>query len=240
MKRARVNFIFILCRTVLYPLNALIFKSSGERIISGQSFCLFASGGHKPPARRKLLTIIEIIDTFTFYGLDVIALAAATCAIVQILKITLFKKCRKKLLTFLPFLTGGVLYVAYSALINLSFKYVLDNYVLILEHGFSVGALSTVIYVWYEQFVRGERKVSESASVIATLIEGYVPDEQTERIAQKIAETIEKDVTGDGAKKTAEILAEYDPEGASECDLKLLSRLIIETLARIGARKNEP
>lgn len=186
------------------------------------------------------MTIIKIIDTFTFYGLDVIALAAATCAVIQLLKITLFKNRCKKILTFLPFIVGWILYFAYTALVNLSFEYVLNNYVEVLEHGFSVGALSTVIYVWYEQFVRGKKTVSESAAVIAALIEGYVPDEKTEEIAEKIAQAIERDVTGDGAKKAAEILAEYNPEDSSETDLKLLSRLIIETLASIGTRKNDP
>ncbi|MDE7087278.1 MAG: hypothetical protein K2O67_03700 [Clostridia bacterium] len=180
------------------------------------------------------MTIIKIIDTFAFYGLDVIALAAATCVTVQILKLTLFKKCRKKVMTFLPFLIGCLYYAAYAALINLSLKYLLDNYVNVLERGFSVGALSTVIYVWYEQFVREKKSVSLSAGVIATLIDGYVPSDETEQIAQQIVLAIERDVTGDGAKKTADILAEHNLEGVTEKDIKLLAKLIIETLAHLA------
>ena len=180
------------------------------------------------------MTIIQIIDTFTFYGMDVIALAAATCILVQLAKITLFKKRQKRVLTFLPFIVGSLLYAGYAALLHLSFKFVADNYVEILEHGFSVGALSTVLYVWYEQFMRNKKSVSATQGVIATLIDGYVPDEQAEEIAAQIAQAIERDVTGDGAKKIAEILSENHPEEVTEKDIKMLSRLIIETLAHIS------
>lgn len=181
------------------------------------------------------MTVIEIIDAFTFYGLDVIALAAATGVLVQILKKTVLKKLQKKAMTFLPFLIGGIFYAGYAALINLSFKYVLDNYVAVLEHGFSVGALSTLIYVWYEQFLRGKQNESATASVIATLIEGYVPSEEISEIAEKILLAIERDVVGDGAKKTGDILTENRLEDVTESDIKTLSRLIIETLAHLNA-----
>lgn len=180
------------------------------------------------------MTIIQVIDTFTFYGLDVIALAAATCIFVQLAKITFFKKRRKQALTFLPFIVGSLLYAGYAALLHLSIEFVADNYVEVIEHGFSVGALSTVIYVWYEQFMRGKKSVSATEGVIATLIDGYVPDEQTESIAARIAQAIERDVTGDGAKKIADILSENHPEEVTEKDIKMLSRLIIETLAHIS------
>lgn len=180
------------------------------------------------------MTVIQIIDTFTFYGMDVIALAAATCLLVQIAKITLFRKRRKRALTFLPFIVGTLLYAAYAAILHLSFKFIADNYVEIIEHGFSVGALSTVLYVWYEQFMREKKSASATQGVIATLIEGYVPDERTEEIAAQIAQAVERDVTGDGAKKIAGILSENHPENVTENDIKMLSRLIIETLAHIS------
>lgn len=180
------------------------------------------------------LTIIEIIDTFTFYGLDIIALAAATCLLVQLIKVLIFKKRQKKVLTFLPFFVGSLLYAGYSALVHLSFKYLADNYVLILEHGFSVGALSTVIYIWYEQFVRGKKTTSATQGVIQTLIDGYVPSDETEKIAAEIASALELDVTGDGAKKTAEILEAHRPDEVTERDIKLLSKLIIQTLAHMS------
>lgn len=179
------------------------------------------------------MTIIRIIDTFAFYGLDVILLAAVTCAVVQLIKLTLLKKCKKKIVTFLPFVIGCIFYAAYAAVKNLSFKVLLDDYVSILEHGVSVGALSTVIYVWYEQFIREKKSVNFTTNVISTLIDGYVPSDKVEQIAEQIALAVEKDVTGDGAKKTAEILSGNAAEGISENDIKLLAKLIIETLAHV-------
>lgn len=180
------------------------------------------------------MTVFEIIEAFTFYGFDIIALAVATSISVQILKRTLLKNCQKKIITFLPFAIGALLYAGYCALVHLSFRYILDNYVSVLEHGFSVGALSTLIYVWYEQFVRNKNTGSAAAQVISTLIEEYVPKEELLSIAEEIARAIQRDVTGDGAKKTADILTAHSLEEVTENDIKVLSRLIIETLAHIS------
>ncbi|MGN0804481.1 MAG: hypothetical protein ACI4MS_03765 [Candidatus Coproplasma sp.] len=181
------------------------------------------------------MSVIQIIDAFAFYGLDVILLAGATCVIVQVLKKTLLKKCNKKLFTFLPFLFGVLFYAIYACVRNLSFTYLINEYVSILEHGFSVGALSTLIYVWYEQFLREKTVGGTTENVIATLIEGYVPSDEIETVAKQIASAIEKDVTGNGAEKTANILLANGEEGISEKDVKLLAKLIIETLAHINA-----
>lgn len=181
------------------------------------------------------MTVIQIIDAFTFYGLDVIALAALTSVCVQVLKKSVFKNCKKKVMTFLPFVLGCLFYAAYAAIRNMDFMYIVENYVCVIEHGFSVGALSTVIYVWYEQFIREKSAKSTTESVIATLIEGYVPSGRVEEVASAIAASIEKDVTGDGANKAAALLSENREEGIDEKDVKLLARLIVETLAHIAA-----
>lgn len=179
------------------------------------------------------MTLIQIIDTFTFYGLDVLLLAGITCAFTQLIKKTLLKNSQKKVITFLPFIVGCILYAAYFALYNLSFKILLDEYVTVLEHGFSVGALSTVMYVWYEQFIRGKQPASAAQEVILTLIEGFVPSDSVEAVAKNICEAIEKDVTGDGAQKAAEILLEQGGDGINESNAKMLAKLIIETLAHL-------
>lgn len=180
------------------------------------------------------MTIIKIIDTFTFYGIDVILLAALTAISVQIIKVTIFKNKKKKLLTFLPFVAGTVFYAAYAALKNWSITYIMDEYTAILEHGISVGAAATLLYVLYEQFVREKSGLTATQSVISTLIDGYVPTANVESVAKLIAEAIEKDVTGNGAKRAAEILAENSQEDVTERDVQLLAKLIIETLAHIS------
>lgn len=180
------------------------------------------------------MSIFQIIDAFAFYGLDVILLSALTALTVQLLKKTVLKNCNKKTYTFLPFTFGAIYYAAYAAIRQMSLAYLIENYVAVLEHGFSVGTLATLLYVCYEQFLRDKKTADATESVIATLITGYVPADGVEEVAKAIAEAIEKDVTGDGAKKTAEILAANQAEGITENDVKLLAKLIIETLAHIN------
>ena len=55
-----------------------------------------------------------------------------------------------------------------------------------------------------------------------------------ESVAKEIAAAIERDVTGNGANRAAEILKENGIEEISERDVQLLSKLIIETLAHIN------
>lgn len=179
------------------------------------------------------LTLIRIFDTFTFYGVDVVLLAFLTAGITQAVKVTLFKRAQKKLITFLPFIIGTLTYAIYAGLKNFSFYYVLSEYTEILEHGISVGAVSTLYYVLYEQFVRVKTNSTEAERVIGTLIENYVPKGNVEKASKAIAEAIEKDVTGNGAKKAEEIILSYG-EDLKEGDVQLLCRLIIETLAHIN------
>lgn len=194
-----------------------------------------ADGASDAASSEGILTILKIIDTFTFYGLDVALLAALTAITVQICKVTFLKNVKKKLLTFLPFIVGVIFYAAYAALRNWSFNYLLTEYADVLEHGVSVGSLATLQYVLYEQFVREKTCVPETEGIIRTLIEGYVPTSSEESVAKKIAEAIQRDVVGNGATRTAEILAENSEKGVTERDLELLAKLIIETLAHVNS-----
>lgn len=182
------------------------------------------------------MSFIQIFNTFTFYGIDVTALALATSVVTQIIKKTLFKRAQKKLVTFLPFMLGTLFYAVYAAVRNKSILFVLDEYVSVLEHGISVGAVATLYYVLYEQFVRVKNSLSETEKVISTLIEGYVPTDSVEAAAKAVAEAIERDVTGNGATRAQEILAEFSGGEITERDLQLLSKLIIETLANLTTR----
>lgn len=181
------------------------------------------------------MSLIQIFNTFTFYGPAVTALALATALVTQLIKKTLLARAQKKLVTFLPFMLGTLLYAVYAAVCNLSLRFLIDEYVSVIEHGFSVGAVATLYYVLYEQFIRVKSGLSETEKVIAALIEGYVPTDSVEAAAKAVAEAIARDVTGSGAARAREILAEYAGE-ISERDLQLLSKLIIETLAHLTTR----
>lgn len=185
---------------------------------------------------EKFLTVIQIIDAFAFYGADVILLAFVTALTVQICKATFLKKINKKLFTFLPFTFGTLFYAVYAAVRNLSFIYLVNEYISIIEHGISVGAAATLLYVLYEQFVREKNGgLSAAEGVISALIEGYVPCERVDSVAKLISEAIQKDVTGAGAKKAEDILKQYSYENMTETDSKMLANLIIETLAHVNA-----
>lgn len=182
------------------------------------------------------MSLIQIFNTFTFYGIDVSALALITAVATQVIKKLLFKHSNKKLVTFMPFMLGTIFYAVYACARNKSVFYVLEEYVSVMEHGVSVGAIATVFYVLYEQFIREKDATSSTERVIATLIEGYVPTDGLEEAAKKIAEAIGRDVTGNGAARAKEILSEYSGGEISERDLQLLSKLIIETLAHLTTR----
>lgn len=179
------------------------------------------------------MTVIKIIDAFTFYGVDVILLAALTAAVTQGLKVSVFRKVKKKLLTFLPFGLGTLFYSVYACVRNLSIGLLLTDYVSLIEHGISVGAVATLIYVLHEQFVREKKCVPQTEQVIAALLDGYVPADSVEKAAKEVAEAIGRDVTGNGAARAEEIIAGYAGGGISGRDIKLLAKLIIETLAHI-------
>ena len=164
------------------------------------------------------MTLIQIIDTFTFYGADVILLAWLTNITVYLLKISVFKKMQKKLLTFVPFITGTVLYAAYAAVRNLSFTYIFANYTQILEHGLSVGAVSTLLYVIYEQFVRQDKSLTAREGVIKALIAGFVPTDKQERTAKLIAEATLSAPTS-RALSTLKFIPDFSP-GANINGLK--------------------
>ncbi len=181
------------------------------------------------------MDVLSMIETLTSYGADIAFISVFTCAVVQALKRTLMKNCQKKVLTFLPFVLGTIFYAVFAAAANLDFEYIIDELPAVCRRGFTIGSLSTVIYVWYEQFIRSRDGASATESVIATLIEGYVPSDELESAAKRIAEAIGRDVTGDGARRTAEILSSCSAEGVTDRDITLLAKLIIETLAHLNS-----
>lgn len=181
------------------------------------------------------MTFIEIIDTFTYYGIDVVLLALVTAVVTQTLKLTLLKNVSKKLITFLPFLLGTLLFAIYADIRNLSFFFIFEEYSYVLENGISVGAVATLFYVLYEQFIRKKEGFSSTEEVIAALIGGYVTQENVETAAKSVAEAIAADATDDGAEKIEEILAEYADGEVSESEIKLISKLIVDTLAHLSS-----
>ena len=189
-------------------------------------------------AKEYFVTIIQLINTFTFYGIDIVLLAVLTTITVATIKKLFFKKASKKLLTFLPFIIGTLFYCVYSALFNLSFTPLINGITEHLEKGASVGATATVLYVIYEQFVRGDNSTPLSESVAKTILEGYVKSDDLDSVAKSTYEAIANDVTGSALERVRKIISEHAEEGISEGEILLLAKTLCDTLAHLNSAKN--
>lgn len=188
--------------------------------------------------KEYALTIIQLINTFTFYGIDTVLLAVLTTVTVAIIKKLFFKKASKKLLTFLPFIIGTLFYCGYSALINQSFSPIVNDVSAHLEKGFAVGATATILYVVYEQFVRGDTATPLSESVAKTILEGYVKSDKLDGAAKSVYEAVLNDVTGSALERVRRIISEHADENTDEREILLLAKTICDTLTRLNSAKN--
>lgn len=189
-------------------------------------------------AKEYFVTIIQLINTFTFYGIDIVLLAVLTTLTVAIIKKLLFKKASKKILTFLPFIVGTLFYCGYSALVNMSFAPVVNGIPEHLEKGFAVGATATIIYVVYEQFVRGDSSTPLSESVAKTILMGYIKSDDIDDVSKIVSDTILNDVTGSAMERVRRIISEHADEGTDEREIYLLAKTLCDTLAHLNSAKN--
>ena len=189
-------------------------------------------------AKEYFVTIIQLINTFTFYGIDIVLLAFLTTIAVAIIKKLLFKKTSKKLLTFLPFIIGTLFYCAYSALVNLSFSPILNGISEHLEKGFAVGATATILYVVYEQFLRGDNSTPLAESVAKTILEGYIKSDELDAAAKSAYEAVLNDVTGSALERVRSVIKEHADEATSEREILLLAKTLCDTLAHLNSAKN--
>lgn len=176
----------------------------------------------------------SIIDNLTGYGADIAVISLVTCIIVQVLKRTLLKDCPKKVISFLPFVIGTILYAVFAAIAHLDISYLLTDLPYVCERGFTIGAIATALYVLYEQLIRERENATMTEALIAAIIEGYVPEDKTEEAARSVAEALESDLTGNGADITAQILKEYVSEDVSDLEIEAISKLIIQTLQSLS------
>ena len=188
-------------------------------------------------AKEYALTIIQLINTFALYGIDTVLLATLTTVTVTIIKKLFFKKASKKLLTFLPFIIGTIFYCAYSAAVNCSFASVLNAISAHLEKGFAVGATATILYVVYEQFVRGKSTCTIFESVAKTILAGYVNSAELDETAKSASEAVLNDVTGSALERVRKIISEHADEGTDEREILLLAKTLCDTLARLNSAK---
>ena len=198
---------------------------------------LWLPGTRRVLAKEYFVTIIQLINTFTFYGIDIVLLAVLTTITVAIIKKLLFKKASKKILTFLPFIVGTLFYCGYSALVNLSFAPIVNAISEHLEKGFAVGATATILYVVYEQFVRGDSSTPLTESVAKTILTGYIKSDDIDDVSKSVSDAILNDVTGSALERVRRIIAEHADEATDEREIYLLAKTLCDTLEHLNSAK---
>ena len=198
---------------------------------------LWLPGTRRVLAKEYFVTIIQLINTFTFYGIDIVLLAVLTTITVAIIKKLLFKKASKKLLTFLPFIVGTLFYCGYSALINLSFAPIVNAISEHIEKGFAVGATATILYVVYEQFVRGDSSTPLTESVAKTILTGYIKSDDIDDVSKSVSDAILNDVTGSALERVRRIITEHTDEATDEREISLLAKTLCDTLEHLNSAK---
>ncbi len=177
------------------------------------------------------MTYFEIMDLFTLYGVDVAALGIVTSALTQILKKTLLKKAPAKIYTFLPFALGLALYFMYAAATGPKAFCSPENIGRMFERGLSVGAAATMVYVIYEQFLRGKKGENADSLAVACILEGYFSGDKLSTVAQSIANECAGTET-DVAEKIEKLLLCESEEEMNAAEAKAISRLIARLLEK--------
>lgn len=179
------------------------------------------------------MNFFEIIDAFQKYSIDVLLLAFATTAFVSILKHTVLKNAKKKILTFLPFIIGIIFYGVYQGVINCSFNFVLENYTIICEGGLTCGTVSTVYYILYEQFIRERSDESLTESLIKKLLTGVVETDKLLNVSESLFKILSTEKSENEQKTQIFALLKTECANMSTSELSGYTSLILNAVKTI-------
>lgn len=177
------------------------------------------------------MTIMQYLNAFRLYGLDVLLLALGVTLVTALLKKTLLKNAPKKLYLFLPFLIGLVFWCIYRAIADRNFLFLTENFPQTLESAFACGCAATLYYVVYEQFFRTKAE-GGSSEPLSPLLEGYVPEEKREEAARALDEGA-TGLEGDALRAfVSQTLTAYADETVSEADIVAAAAVIAEFIEK--------
>ncbi|MBE7088494.1 MAG: hypothetical protein E7370_03115 [Clostridiales bacterium] len=180
----------------------------------------------------------ELISAFSLYGEEVILFAFLTTVAIQIAKNNLLKSVNKRLLTFMPFLIGTVIYAVYLYF-SFGIEYLLKNATAVFEHGIAVGTLSTFMYIIYEQFIRKTcPTLSISESLALSYISTYVKEELREDVAKKICEVVNSTTESEGVLLIKDLILQNAQTEILDDELIALCSLIYKSLISLSPIKN--
>jgi hypothetical protein len=180
------------------------------------------------------MSLFQIFNAFEKYSFDVLFLALIVVIITSFIKRIILKNKYKKIVTFIPFFVGIAVYILYLYVFfnkNIKILITTEN----IKNGFITGGLSTVYYVFYEQFIRGKRDIA-TFNITELTIEGILSSIVIKNYLESTAKVI--------AEKTADRLNDKSYccniitetvngkliSGISPSDVLLNAKLIISAL----------
>ena len=135
-------------------------------------------------------------------------------------------------LTYLPFISGTILYALYS-LIFLNGAILKEE---VIGNGIMCGSLSTAFTVILKDVLSGINFRSLESSAIKGIVQNYVDEEKLEYVVKKIV-GISKADKENAVKKTAELLTENLKTTTNISEIQDVAVLIIATINSLKTDK---
>lgn len=131
------------------------------------------------------MNITQFVRYLAKYSLPTVIMAIMVTAFTGLIKVYVFKGEKRKLTTVLPFLLGIIFETVYRLIFG--GELIFDE---ILTGGTTTGGLSTVIYVFYAQFLKygTVENISLENLTVESLLGGYVGSNNIKGYAEKVVE----------------------------------------------------
>lgn len=177
---------------------------------------------------------MTVSDFLAGYAPGTVLVACVVAACVELLKRTVLKKyVNNPLVSFLPFILGVAVYAAYYCIVKLSFEVFLEETWGVIRNGFAVGCLATLLSALVDKAC-GKTKLSGKALVVRELLEGTVPSDKLDSLAEQVAQLVSADGTEEDEEKVfsalREALSSTDGKARSSEELYALAKLIVATV----------
>jgi len=118
------------------------------------------------------MSLFQIFNAFEKYSFDILFLALIVVILTSFIKRIILKNKYKKIVTFVPFIIGICVYLLYLYVFlnkNIVNLITTEN----IKNGFKIGGISTVYYIFYEQFIRGKRDIA-TLNISELTVEGIL------------------------------------------------------------------
>lgn len=181
------------------------------------------------------MTIVHFLNAMEKYSANVLFLAFAVCLATSLLKKVISVKL-KKYLTFAPFILGCVAYGVYMFFTDKSYDIFTQQTVL---KGLQCGAVATIYYVMFEQFIRGKKSLIGMNDAKQIAVAGMLKNIVTENYLYSVSAFVTEQISNNSADMpycTAVCLTAFAGKtlpGVTENDIAATVRLIAATLSVI-------